>query len=121
FFNIAKDEKNLIGFNIKSFDIPFILKRALINDVIVCENFNGLNIKDCKKIANGFWYSYNKRAKGKLSDWAKIMGFEVETHNGGHVPKLYEEGKINEIVNHCIEDLKITRELWNRIKKCNLD
>jgi len=112
---VGKDSK-LIGFNSDSFDIPFIIKRCLINRVKI----NKFQTSDIRKDVNSFWTSYNQRSKGTLSDWAKILGMKVETDAGSAVPLLFAENKFDEIEAHCCEDIKITKKLYELCKYCNV-
>ncbi len=120
FMKHLREESEIIGFNIDSFDIPFLIKRCLINNIPVPEYFNNYKQKDLRKLANGFWYSYDKETSGKLNDWAEILGIDVETHNGGEIPRLYRKGEYEKIAEHNKEDVKITQKLWERLKNCNL-
>lgn len=110
------NDSELIGFNSDGFDIPFIVKRCLINKV----RMNSFKNTDLRKSVNGFWYSYNGRSKGTLSDWAKILGMKIETDAGSAVPLLFVEGKYDEIKMHCEEDIKITKKLYELCEFCNV-
>lgn len=109
----------VVGFNVDAFDLPFIVKRSIINNVRVADNFDR-NIRDLRKAANSFFLCYEKLAKGKLSDWAEVMGIEVATHNGALMPKLFEKRDWKKIEEHCIEDVEITTKLYERLKHLNI-
>jgi len=112
---VGKNSK-LIGFNSEGFDIPFLIKRSLINKIKI----NSFKSEDIRKTVNGFWYSYNSRSKGTLGDWAKILGMAVETDAGSAVPLLFAENKFDEIKMHCEEDIKITKKLYELCEFCNI-
>ncbi len=106
----------LIGFNSEGFDVPFLIKRCLINRIKI----NSFRSEDIRKTVNGFWYSYNKFGKGTLSDWAKVLGIKVETNVGSEIPILFANNKFDEIKFHCEEDIKITKRLYELCKYCNV-
>lgn len=116
FWNEVGKDAQLIGFNSDSFDIPFIIKRSLINRVKV----NNFKTSDIRKNVNSFWTSYNQRSKGTLSDWAAVLGMKVETDSGSEVPILFAEGKYDLIQQHCEEDIRITKKLFELCEYCNV-
>lgn len=106
----------LIGYNSDSFDLPFLVRKAIIRKIKV-PHFNTL---DLRKVANGFKYSYNRNEKGKLRDWAVALDIPVKTNCGADMFKLYTEKKFDEIEEHCKEDVLITKELYERARACEL-
>lgn len=118
FFKAINDVKVLIGYNIDSFDIPFLIKRALIHGVKV--TFLNKKIIDLRKTANGFFYCYDKYGKGTLRQWADILGYKTETSNGEQMPTYYNNNEWNKIKEHCEEDIKITKSLYDRCLSCGL-
>jgi len=113
----AAEDSILFGFNSASFDIPFIIRRSIIL---------GVRLKtfkqhfDLRKIANCFSYSNDKYCKGKLSDWALVLGYIPKTHNGENMVEFYNNKKWKEIKNHVEEDVFITKLLFNRLKDVDL-
>ena len=105
---------NLIGSNSDGFDIPFIVKRSIINRVHICKLFNNV---DLRKEANSFGFSYNKYEKGSLDDWGKILGFESKFTNGGEVAQLGKEGNYEEVRKHCEYDIEISKVLFDRLRE----
>lgn len=110
------DSSCLYGYNNQSFDDVFVTRRAVVLGVKVT-NYTSI---DLRKIVNGFKYSYNRYEKGSLRDWAVALGEKVETHNGSEMFKLWKEGETEKIKAHCLEDIKITRKLYERCKECGL-
>lgn len=106
----------LSGFNILSFDIPFVIARCLKHKVQVVK----FKATDLRNIASGFFYSYNRNPPGKLGDWAKLMGIEIMTERGCEMPRLYAEKNWDAIKKHCEEDIAVTKALYDRLKACNL-
>jgi DNA polymerase elongation subunit (family B) len=104
------DYPELIGHNI-SFDLAFIyhscLKQGLEFPAIYLQPKCNL-IKDTMKLWNPFdWKSYYK-----LTDIATFLGIEFDDKaTGKEVYDLYLQGKYQEIYNHCISDVELTRQV----------
>lgn len=126
---IGEDEKKIltdfwetfdgefVGYNSDTFDIPFIIKRSLINNIktkIIVESI------DIRKVVNCFKYSYNKYEKGKLSDWAKILEIEIKTDNGEKMAEFYRDKRWIDIKAHCEEDIYILKKLVERCEECGV-
>jgi len=112
------DVTEFYTFNGDSFDIPFIIRRSLINKVRISNLPN--NHPDLRKIVNGFWISYERFGKGTLRDWAAALGITCETCLGNEMPALFVKGDFDAIVKHNTEDLILTHKLYKRAEYCNL-
>lgn len=119
FWNEFRELETLYGFNITSFDIPFLIKRSLINKIKMKKIRNDL-IKDLRLIVNGFFYSYEKRTHGSLDDWAKLLGCEPKIENGEKMVEYYETKQFDKIKEHCEYDVILTQKLLDRCKECLL-
>jgi len=116
FWTAVKDAKLLVGFNNHSFDWPFLLRRSLFYAIKIIK----VKQMDLRKEASGFWEHYDKKISGKLSDYTKkLTGEEPGTNGGSKMPQLYLEGKWEEIKDHCEEDIKLTKLLFDRCEECN--
>jgi len=111
FWSFISRDDMLIGFNNVDFDFPFLIKRSLINNVIVENNVTHL---DLRRVTNSFHMNYDKFVKGKLTDWAEIMGLPVETEDGSQMPIKWKNKEYENIRKHNLEDVKITKALYNR-------
>lgn len=112
----GNDYITFLGFNTDSFDVPFIITRFMIHGFSLPK----FKSKDLRKTVNGFFYSYNKNPYGTLADWAVVLGVPCKTLPGSFVPDLYAEGKIDEIKEHNVEDIIITKKLYDRAVVCGL-
>ena len=109
------------GYNSNSFDVPFLVTRAIYYNLIIPQNFlNFSNHKDLRNIANLFFLHYEKMKTGKLGDWAKLMGIEVKTENGLKMLEYYKNKQFDLIKEHNAEDVDITRKLYNKLKYCGV-
>lgn len=111
------DNLKIITFNGDGFDIPFIIKRSLINNIKMKKIGT---LVDLRKIVNGFFYSYNKYEKGTLNDWSNVLGFGDKDSNGEEMIKAFERNDYEFIKEHCEEDVKLTKALYKRCVECNL-
>lgn len=116
----ADKDDQIVGYGIDAFDIPFLIKRSIICKVPISKKYKTLKIVDLRKSVNSFFVSYNKFDKGKLSDWANVMGIPVKTEDGGHMPQFYADKNWKAIEEHCQEDVAITTKLYERLKEVNV-
>lgn len=58
----------------------------------------------------------NKFSKGfKLDDHLKAMKMDTKTACGSIAPKLYKEGNIGELIDYCLNDVRVERNLFNHL------
>jgi len=120
FWIAIKSADVLIGFNSDSFDLPFIIKRSLINNVSISDNFKNIKSFDLRRIVNSFFRSYSKYSKVSLRDWADVLLIDTKTEDGKAMVEYYNQKKWDKIKAHCEEDCMIIQKLYERIKSCNL-
>lgn len=114
FFQATGEVKALAGFN-TDFDLEFLFVRAFLLGVRIPDSFQRIPKYDLRTIINPF----NRRAVGRLADYAQLLGVPPETSNGSEMPELYAQKKWDEISRHCEEDVALTLLLYNRAKACN--
>jgi uncharacterized protein YprB with RNaseH-like and TPR domain len=110
-FTIAKciDHLNsadlIVSFNGKGFDVPAL------------EGFTGTEIyADHYDILEECWKSIGKRQKGyRLGELApRTLGLE-KSNTGEHAPVLFRQQRFGELVDYCINDVHLTRKLFEHI------
>jgi DNA polymerase III epsilon subunit-like protein len=104
----------LIGFNCQ-FDLNFIRVRSFALGVQLPFFFNNCEITDLRKTLNTDIYAY-----GKLGEYAELIGCEVKTENGSHMPEFYKNKQWDKISEHNLEDLELTYQLYKRCDEVNL-
>ena len=107
---------NLCGYNSSGFDLPYIIHRSIVKEVYIPK----FNQTDLRLVVNSFFLSYERKATGKLSYWAAVLGIPVDTSNGSEMVRLFLDKKYDEIKNHNIEDTEITYQLFKRCIKVGL-
>ncbi len=96
----------VIGFAINRFDIP-VLKKHFDFNLFALERLDMLEEIELKL---GQRVSLNALAKANLG--------EAKTHsNGLEAIKLYHEGNFEELKDYCINDVRLTRDLYELAKK----
>jgi len=113
----AKESKTFlrfVGFNIKKFDLHFLLVRTLHHNVRIA-GFNSRLVIDLRE-ALTFGQTYMK--KGTLQDYAKLIGVDGKYHDlkASDMPALWKAGKYEDVVSYLKRDIEITQELYFRCK-----
>ncbi len=90
-----------------SFDFPFLLIRGYVYDIDLRELKMHDNM-DTMKITSR-WIS--------LNDMAKILNVEQKSGKGSFAPKLFKEGRINELRRYLEQDLKVTENVYLKLKE----
>ncbi len=109
-------EFRLIGFNNFEFDNSFIIIRSMKFRINVLDiNYKSIDLR--RKLFNG-----NKYKKGTLEDFSKLVKYTPK-YNGycaAHIPLLWKEGKIDELVEYLKQDIRMTFKIYQRLKEIGL-
>jgi uncharacterized protein YprB with RNaseH-like and TPR domain len=107
----------IVGFNVASFDVPFLVTRSFLVGVAV-HPFTGRDIVDIRhKLAA---YAYGEQ-RGKLKELAQLVGLPVLDVDGSDVERLWNSGEFAKVEEYLIRDLEITRALYNRLVQLQID
>ena len=90
----------LVGFNIKAFDIPVLqplLKFSL-------SNLHVIDIMEDLALSLGYRVSLENVAKGTVK--------KGKTGHGLEAIRLYREGKWDELIEYCLQDVRLTKEVY---------
>lgn len=121
FWDCMKDNLGckIVTFNGKRFDSVYIHKRSCINNI---NNYN-LSIPNRRyDIIRHFdlleiLTNYYTDEYHSLSVFCKLYGIPVtDEHNGSDIYKLYKEGNLEEIYKHCLSDIKLTNQLYLKVR-----
>ncbi len=121
FWDMVKVYKQIITFNGRGFDIPFLMMRSAINEVRVSRNFMGYryNPKEhCDLMEQLTFYSATR--KFSLDFYAKSFGIQSSKDagiDGSMIGELYKEKKYLEVARYCARDLQTTKALhayWDK-------
>ena len=107
--------KTVVFHNAK-FDIPFIWHRSVINQVEPSKFFkpHGRHNSDHFCTMEG-WAGFG--GKISLNNLAKILdlGAKTEGMDGSQVCPEYEKGNIKKIADYCLDDVRLTRKIYNKL------
>ena len=123
FWDVAKHYDNIVTFNGRGFDVPFIyLRSALLNVPITKKNWLGYRYATephCDLAEQFTFYSVSGRdgaaRRFNLDFYCKAFGIESPKSagvTGMDVKDLLAAGKFREIAEYCLRDVKATVELY---------
>ena len=115
-WRFIKAGRRPVGFSILNFDIPFIISRSLINDVKIAP-FMLKEIIDLRDKINAYKYG---KSRGKLKEYAKLLGIETAGMDGSEVAGLWKSGQKEKIEEYLKSDLFVTDELYKKCKELRI-
>ncbi|PWT88292.1 MAG: hypothetical protein C5B55_13395 [Blastocatellia bacterium] len=112
----------LVGHNIIAFDLPFIFQRCLVHCVPVRPfiNLTEYNPRGVFDTMRGWWLG-DKARRVSLDDIAWALGIEsskTEEVEGSKVFDLYQAGKLEKIREYNLNDVRVTRKVYERMIEC---
>ena len=104
-----------VGFNHKRFDLVWLFHRFVKYKhseamVILPHTKNDSSIIDVMEIFSAS--NYGSDSWVSLDTLAKFLGLPCKDFDGSKIHDLYLEGKIDEIVKHCEDDVRLTRDIY---------
>lgn len=96
----------ITGFDIKRFDLPVLLAYLSIS----IHNFPTLDIMGKITRVTGHRFSLNSVAQATLG--------KVKSGSGLEAIRFYREGKMEKLKRYCLDDVRITREIYESGLKC---
>jgi len=106
----------IVGFNVANFDISFLTTRSFINDVSIVP-FVLKDVIDIKDKISAYRYG---RTRGRLKEFGKLIGMEVQEHDGSAIADLCKNNEFEKIRKYLIKDLEITDALYKRLVKTKI-
>jgi len=109
--NTWERQPRLIGFNIKAFDLPFLIKRSWRHRVAVPywirhgRYWNDL-IVDLREV----WQLGDNRAHGSLGAISRHLGLGEKTGNGADFANLWKTNR-QAAIDYCLQDVKLTQQV----------
>ncbi len=122
FWDAAKHYQQVVTFNGRGFDVPFLyLRSALLNVPITRKDWLGYRYATaphCDLAEQLTFYSVSGRdgaaRKFNLDFYCKALGIESpKSHGvtGNDMPRMMEEGRHKEIADYCLRDVHATVQL----------
>ncbi len=123
FKKCRETRRKMIGFNIKRFDVPFIVQRSFILAVDVPESYmDGRYLSATFVDLNDAWMCGNYGYSGNLDEIARACGVGRKTEgvSGAHFAELYmNDATRSQAIDYALNDVVITRAVANRISVCS--
>jgi DNA polymerase elongation subunit (family B) len=123
FWQFFDDDSRFISFNGRQFDGPFLMIRSAIHGVVPKRDLVGYRYGyhpncDLREALNFFGTTNSRQFKFNLDLACKTFGVETsksEGVDGRSVETWYRAGRHREIADYCLEDVRATAELYEKI------
>ena len=123
FWDWFDPDSRFITFNGRQFDGPFIMIRSAINSVIPKRDLVGYRYQmhpncDLREALNFFGTTNSRQFKFNLDLACKVFGIATsksEGVDGRSVETWYRAGRHRDIADYCLEDVRATMELYEKI------
>ncbi|NTU66959.1 MAG: 3'-5' exonuclease [Candidatus Moranbacteria bacterium] len=118
FWDKVKNYSQLVTFNGRGFDAPFLIMRSAVHKVSPAKNLMGYRYdarEHCDLLDQLTFYGATRRFS--LDFYAKSFGIKSskeEGVDGSMVGEMYRSGKYLDIARYCVRDLLTTKELYER-------
>src|SRR3989344_710785 len=117
FWDIAKGYNYFITFNGYGFDVPFLIIRSTIKKVKFRNiiNLNKFSMQGSNHFDVMLYFNQSGNFTNiRLDVIAKSLGIQIDSNRftGREVEKLHKEGKMDEIISHCKQDVEITEQIY---------
>jgi DNA polymerase elongation subunit (family B) len=125
FLNLIKDfdpnMDEIVGHNILGFDLPFIFQRCLVNNIRVRQflDFSDFNVRGVFDTMHHWWLGSKRPVS--LDDIAWALGIEsskTAEAEGSKVFEMYQADKLLEIREYNLNDVRVTRKVYERMVEC---
>lgn len=119
-FDPETDE--LVGHNIIGFDLPFIFQRCLVHGISAkpLVDLGEYRVRGVFDTMHHWWLGA-RRQSVSLDDVAWALGIEsskTASVEGSKVFDLYQAGKLAEIREYNLNDVRVTRKVYERMVSC---
>jgi predicted PolB exonuclease-like 3'-5' exonuclease len=123
FWQFFDDDSRFISFNGRQFDGPFLMIRSAIHGVVPKRDLVGYRYGyhpncDLREALNFFGTTNSRQFKFNLDLACKTFGVETsksEGIDGRSVETWYRAGRHREIADYCLEDVRATAELYEKV------
>jgi hypothetical protein len=118
-FDAETDE--LVGHNLIGFDLPFICQRCLVHCISrrPLVDLGEYRVRGVFDTMHHWWLGAKRNVS--LDDIAWALGIEsskTATAEGSKVFDLYQAGKLGEIREYNLNDVRVTRKVYERMVAC---
>jgi hypothetical protein len=116
--NFDRETDELVGHNIVDFDLPFLFQRSVAHGLRVPSvvNLGEYSVRGVYDTMRAWWCGQRKHVS--LDEIAWALGLEsskTEEVEGSRVFDLYHAGRLREIRDYNIADVRVTRQVYERL------
>ena len=121
FWTAIRPDDYLIGHNLLAFDLPYIQARSVVNKVKPARSFD-LQLYSTATVFDTLqiWSNWGRQKFPKLELLAAVLGLEGKSGSGDQVAKWFEANDWERIKQYCMQDVRLTRDVYRRIKEFGL-
>ncbi len=125
FFDLLRDfdpdSDEIVGHNIIGFDLPFIFQRCLVNNIPVQPfvDLSEFHVRGVFDTMHRWWLGAKRFVS--LDDIAWSLGIEsskTAEAEGSKVFEMYQAGKLPQIREYNLNDIRVTRKVYERMVAC---
>jgi hypothetical protein len=119
--NFDPDSDELVGHNIIGFDLPFIFQRCLVHCISArpLVDLGEYRVRGVFDTMHAWWLGAKRFVSLDDIAWAlRIESSKTATAEGSKVFELYQAGKLDEIREYNLNDVRVTRKVYERIVGC---
>jgi DNA polymerase elongation subunit (family B) len=112
------DIDEIVGHNIIGFDLPFIFQRCLVRGIAVRPfvNLSEFNVRGVYDTMHRWWLGAKNRVALDDIAWAlEIESSKTDEVDGSRVFELYQAGRLAEIREYNLNDVRVTRKVYERM------
>jgi predicted PolB exonuclease-like 3'-5' exonuclease len=107
----------IVGFNIKDYDLPFLVTRSFINNVKIVP-FLLKDVIDVREQLSAFKFG---PTRGKLKEFGSLMGLTImDDIDGSQVAENYWNAQHEKIKTYLKKDLEITQKIHERMMELGI-
>ena len=119
FWDLVLDVDLFVGFNVLDFDLKFILQRSIVNRVppsrpLSFRRYQQEPVYDVMRE----WEAWSTRDFISLDTLSRALGMESPKSggvDGSQVYDFYLAGRLQEIYDYCLRDVRVTRDIYRRM------
>jgi DNA polymerase elongation subunit (family B) len=121
FWAAVRPEDRIIGHNVLGFDLPYLQARTVVCQVEPSRRFDlrrySTNpVYDTMQV----WANWDRQKFPKLETLAAVLGLQGKRGSGDQVAKWFAAKDWARIKEYCMQDVRLTRDIYRRFKEFGL-
>jgi 3'-5' exonuclease len=117
---LERKRPRLVSFNGRGYDGPMLMIRSAQLGVACTRNLvpNRYSIQEHCDLSDVFTFMGARREMYRLDYWCRRFGIESPKGglDGSQVTRAYREGRLEEIGEYCLRDVRATAELYRKLE-----